>query len=388
MTLVEKDRPTGQENVLIHSSDIQQEDVLLGMGVQCTGHVGTVACKAIVESRLQMYVEGKKDEKTKLTLQVIALVEEAGGRFLKRDSNSDLWSKLSKTDSRVKIREAFRGCIRRVKNQLMPCALLKKIGLSEIFTKNSTYIEIVDHVAKSAEIRDYLCSRNDRTEKSSQKLRSIGVPRESSKKAAGSCVAAVAMSPAFPKEASNQRERNEDQASIDRHTPAVIAPDKDCNGNGTKQSYQYTNTAVIGSSSTNCEEEGVSHDFREMADDENNDTHLNLEAINDSPPILQQLQIEEGGVVIDDCDVDEAIKRAFIFAREVNDKLAVMFTTDSKCAMHESPTGLHLGACYDNKPKGAISPLTVSRSFDLPFYNHQVNQLMPLLHSAVNQVNV
>eukprot|EP00545_Synedropsis_sp_CCMP1620_P010110 CAMPEP_0119005848 /NCGR_PEP_ID=MMETSP1176-20130426/1964_1 /TAXON_ID=265551 /ORGANISM="Synedropsis recta cf, Strain CCMP1620" /LENGTH=182 /DNA_ID=CAMNT_0006957701 /DNA_START=142 /DNA_END=687 /DNA_ORIENTATION=- len=162
----------------VDTSEIKTQDVLLGKGGASGGHVGTIAFKALVESRLDSYRNANytmRNGKNILTLQVVHLIHLSGGRFLTTDAHpgvesSRRWSVLESMVARIKVREYFREFIKNVQKQRRPCVLLDKIGLSGIFCKNSTYTEIVFYVATSPHIRDFLSARNEVIEKRKQKI--------------------------------------------------------------------------------------------------------------------------------------------------------------------------------------------------------------------------
>lgn len=168
-----------EKHYSVHTSDIKQNDVVLGKGALWASHVGSIAFKAVIESRLELYIDTDnalswKSAKTDLTLDVLGMIQSTGGRFLRKGpallgADSNHWKVLNKSEARVKIRDAFRDCVKNIRNKRRPSALLDKIGVSKLFNKSSTYFEIVEHVARSSDIRDYVCSRNDLIEQRCQK---------------------------------------------------------------------------------------------------------------------------------------------------------------------------------------------------------------------------
>jgi hypothetical protein len=170
----------GQENNnCIHTSEINQNDVLMGKGGLCTGHLGTIAFKVVVETRLGTYCnvdrsdsQSKKNDKTRLTLQIVHLIHTSGGRFLKKEHNgatSELWCVLSKSEARVKVRDTFRDGLKNIRKHRRPSALLDKMGLSERFSHTSSFTEIVEHIAKSSDILHFIFSRNSIIEQRRQR---------------------------------------------------------------------------------------------------------------------------------------------------------------------------------------------------------------------------
>lgn len=158
---------------LITSSEIEQEDVLLGRGALCTFHVGTIAWKAIVESRLDLYHKAKSKQITNLTLSVLNMVHATGGRFLQHDSSAarmGFWFEMDDKEARIKVRDAFRQCIKNLRQHRLPSALVDRLGISRLLNKHLTYSMIVDYVSKSTEIQEIIRSgRNDMIERRERK---------------------------------------------------------------------------------------------------------------------------------------------------------------------------------------------------------------------------
>lgn len=155
-------------STFVHSlDDIHQHDVLLGLGSVCAGHVGTIAFKAVIESRMDLYVGLKsRKAKTALTLSVLAMLQAAGSRFFRQECRhgSDAmqyWRKLNTKEARLKIRDAFRDLVKNVRNQRRASALLDNLGLSNSVEIESTFADIVEYVSNSSSIREYIVSRND-----------------------------------------------------------------------------------------------------------------------------------------------------------------------------------------------------------------------------------
>lgn len=157
---------------LVHSRDIKQNDVVIGKGTICAFHIGTIAWKAIVESRLATYMNATrssaKKEKTRLSLEVLGMIHSSGGRFLTFETSQHIvgWYEMGHREARIKVRDAFRSAIKNLRERRQPFALLDKIGLSKLLHKNSTYHEMVDHISKSSEIQQLIHSyQNNAVEK-------------------------------------------------------------------------------------------------------------------------------------------------------------------------------------------------------------------------------
>lgn len=165
---------------IVNDADIKQCDVLLGRGVLCACHAGSMALKVVVASRMESYLkEPGQKPKTRLTLDILHSVHLAGGRFLVKrlplrastGNNSAItleidccWYEINDKEARLKVRELFRDCIKSAKKEGVASELLRKLGLTEIFCEVSTFVDIVEHITNSSTIRDYTSSRKDLVE--------------------------------------------------------------------------------------------------------------------------------------------------------------------------------------------------------------------------------
>ena len=182
--------------LLIEDSELRDHDVLLGRTAACAGHVGTIAFKAFIASRLDLYeIAACRRDKTEVTRDVLDSIKLTGSRIFarscseKRDKlgqetatsyqpaveqdlkqslsvisrSSYLLEVLDDSKARVKIRDALRDCgkSRAKQQQGQASVLLYKMGLSGIFTMTTSCTKILDYVAKSARVREFLRDRND-----------------------------------------------------------------------------------------------------------------------------------------------------------------------------------------------------------------------------------
>ena len=70
-------------------------------------HPGNVRMRKIIESKLGEYESSRQLEKTKISSQVVHLIKETGGRFLKQGENGD-WEEVDTDTCRDKISHLFR----------------------------------------------------------------------------------------------------------------------------------------------------------------------------------------------------------------------------------------------------------------------------------------
>ena len=64
---------------------IRKSDVLFGRGKNSREHPGTMRCAILVENHLHEYNTASKVEKTFLSIKLVDMVHNSGGRFLKKD---------------------------------------------------------------------------------------------------------------------------------------------------------------------------------------------------------------------------------------------------------------------------------------------------------------
>ena len=86
-----------------------QHDVLLGRGKRYYEHLGNVRFRYWVASRAEQYNSTSSvAEKKQLTSEVVELVKQAGGRFLKDDNHAG-WEQVDDETARLKVSHVFRN---------------------------------------------------------------------------------------------------------------------------------------------------------------------------------------------------------------------------------------------------------------------------------------
>mmetsp|Transcript_7848 Transcript_7848/g.13889 ORF Transcript_7848/g.13889 Transcript_7848/m.13889 type:complete len:481 (-) Transcript_7848:41-1483(-) len=84
-------------------------DVLLGRGKPKMNHVGNVAMRAIVMSKVNQYISATKQERIDIIEEVLLEIRASGGRFLKEDQNMHgYWSEVDVETARQKVGIFFR----------------------------------------------------------------------------------------------------------------------------------------------------------------------------------------------------------------------------------------------------------------------------------------
>ena len=89
-------------------------DVLFGRG-KVKEHPGNIKLHMIIEKRLSRYEVAEKWEKTVTAEEVVAIIREAGGRFLRSSADGKGWVVADKDVAREKVSHTFRSRIR-IKN--------------------------------------------------------------------------------------------------------------------------------------------------------------------------------------------------------------------------------------------------------------------------------
>lgn len=83
-------------------------DVLLGKGMPCQEHAGNKRLHELVATRYEEYNSAKRDKKTEIAEELVQLVKQSSGRFLKRDEASGMWVEVPVKEAREKVCHGFR----------------------------------------------------------------------------------------------------------------------------------------------------------------------------------------------------------------------------------------------------------------------------------------
>lgn len=100
--------PTSASAVPQGTLEIQPNDVLFGRGKTVVEHPGNLRFRSIVGVRMEEYEAASRLEKTCMTENIVQLVKDANGRFLKRDDGGD-WEEVDDETARKKVAHAFRN---------------------------------------------------------------------------------------------------------------------------------------------------------------------------------------------------------------------------------------------------------------------------------------
>jgi len=83
-------------------------DVLLGRGGATNNNEGNRRFRAIVADHQKEYLGARKKDKVIIARRIVATVLQNGGRFLKRDRNSDAWIEVPNKRATEKTSQALR----------------------------------------------------------------------------------------------------------------------------------------------------------------------------------------------------------------------------------------------------------------------------------------
>jgi hypothetical protein len=137
-------RPQPTLDLRVPKEAITSRDVLLGRSNCSTKHVGTIAFRAFIASRLELYKKAiSKSSKTHQIVSVVNSVHEAGGRFMVDVGFGLWWSEVDRRYARVKVCNTFRDAVRQLDNGKQ-----RVWGESARFPEAETFASIVDYVEK------------------------------------------------------------------------------------------------------------------------------------------------------------------------------------------------------------------------------------------------
>jgi hypothetical protein len=87
---------------------ISQNDVLLGRGGGSNNHIGNRRFRAIVSQHQHEYRQTRKLDKSKVAQKIVDIVQQEGGRFLKRTESNSAWEQVNRRQALSKTSQALR----------------------------------------------------------------------------------------------------------------------------------------------------------------------------------------------------------------------------------------------------------------------------------------
>jgi hypothetical protein len=89
---------------------INTVDVICGRDKITHSHCGNKRFRHIIEMNREAYQKApRKEKKTKITIEIVNMIRECGGRFLKLDEPTGEWQGVSDHDAREKVSHALRS---------------------------------------------------------------------------------------------------------------------------------------------------------------------------------------------------------------------------------------------------------------------------------------
>jgi hypothetical protein len=82
-------------------------DVLFGRGKAYQQHIGNVRYRSLIEECKAQYDRASREEKTQITEEIVQIVKQSTGRFLKDDGAG--WEEVEDVVARLKASHTFRG---------------------------------------------------------------------------------------------------------------------------------------------------------------------------------------------------------------------------------------------------------------------------------------
>jgi hypothetical protein len=93
-------------------------DVLCGKGKEAQGHIGNKIYRETIAKHRNRYQNAKfRDEKTRITREIIASIQEHRGRFLSLNENTSMWYQVRDQYAHDKVSHALRTKDRQKKSQ-------------------------------------------------------------------------------------------------------------------------------------------------------------------------------------------------------------------------------------------------------------------------------
>ena len=82
--------------------------LLLGRGGATNNHIGNKRFRSIVADHQREYLGARKKEKAVIARKIVSIIQENGGRFLKRSFESDVWVEVNDKKATEKTSQALR----------------------------------------------------------------------------------------------------------------------------------------------------------------------------------------------------------------------------------------------------------------------------------------
>ena len=91
-----------------NTSDIGENDVLCGRGGLTNSHIGNKHYRQIVQDHQAEYLKARKRDKILIAQRIVAMIQDNGGRFLKRSADGESWVLVTDKKAQEKASQALR----------------------------------------------------------------------------------------------------------------------------------------------------------------------------------------------------------------------------------------------------------------------------------------
>merc|ERR1711933_2081 len=97
--------------LVVNTNNIGTKDVLCGRDKLSFGHCGNKRFRVVIDMFRERYLNSTlKEDKTKIIMEIVSLISQSGGRFLKRiDDESDSWCLANYQVTREKVSHVLRS---------------------------------------------------------------------------------------------------------------------------------------------------------------------------------------------------------------------------------------------------------------------------------------
>jgi hypothetical protein len=119
----------------------RNSDVLFGRGQAYQNHPGNVRFRSLIDEYRDAYEQASRKEKTKVAVEIVRLLHDRNGRFLKEDGSKG-WIEVDGVAVRQKVSSCFRSFrkLEKIPSPLPIDSLLKKRTLKDLDNDSSKYI--------------------------------------------------------------------------------------------------------------------------------------------------------------------------------------------------------------------------------------------------------
>jgi hypothetical protein len=121
----------------------RNSDVLFGRGQAYQNHPGNIRFRSLIDEHRDAYEQASRKEKTKVAVEIIRLLHDRNGRFLKEDG-AEAWIEVDGVAARQKVSSCFRSFrkLEKIPSHDPIDSLLKKRTLKDLDNDGFKYINL------------------------------------------------------------------------------------------------------------------------------------------------------------------------------------------------------------------------------------------------------